>query len=175
MDTDNHLLLPDVDLSNDADDDAKVFLLHKDDPLSWTILPQVCDRIRLFCEHHSTDTDPEVLCEMLSPHFTAPHPLIDAVVAAWEMKLVGYLLASLDDWYGTKAVTVLQYQHDGGFAGITRDILTKGFAILEDWGRERDADYIQALVQDRKIVIAHKRFHHFKAHSLLMRRSIPKE
>lgn len=168
-------LLPDVNL-----EDTELLMLNKEDPRSWMLMPKVFAAIHDFCDKYDSDVDPVLLCRAIEIHFMAEKPLMMVLAVTSGVRLVGHLIASIEDWFGTRMVTVLQYRHEGVTLWgkkviVTRDMLSEGSELLENWGRQHNAEHIQALVKDKRVIVAYKRFHHFKAHSVLMRRAIPKE
>lgn len=150
----------------------RALLLRREDPLSWSLVPEVCERIRRFCELVGSDTPAEMLVQAYWQSFVQPKPLMIAGVALDDTGIVAHVLLVIEEWAGTRTATVFQHQHD---RPIPREELRRGFEAVLTWARSCGAMQFQGLALDRRVARIARQRYGFKEHRILMRRPIEPE
>ena len=148
----------------------KVFMLMRENRKHYYLLGQVLDRIEAFCREHDSDADPKSLSQRVEQDYVSEEPCFCLLVAEWNGKVSGHLLASLDTWMGRKFLTVVQMAIDK-HSGVPVAELRAGLDMLTSWGELNMAVGIQALVPPggahaRRL----RRFYGLQDHKILMRK-----
>lgn len=157
-----------------AADELRVIRLRDENPLAWALMPEALSRVRTFCRKYDSDADADLLCAHIKRNFDStsmPEPNLLLLVGVQGGRMVGHLLASLDEWCGSRHLSILQYEADQGVAppvGLMRAVLDQ----LGEWARQRGATAIQLLARNPALVRAFQRHYGFRVEKTLMRRSL---
>lgn len=125
----------------------KAVLLRRDDPLSWSLMPAVCDRIRRFCETVGADAPAEMMIQALQVQFVLERPEVICIVAVNEDGIMGHLLANLEHWGGKVHAHVLQLEIDDQSVPVAQKLAA--FRMLIGWARDHGAAGIQAFIPEK--------------------------
>lgn len=155
----------------------KAHRLHRDDRLSYAMLPAVLDRVMRFARERDSDASPEFLRRALVQHFASDDPSVVAFVAYDEAAhaVRGHVLVSRDKWCDSPPfVTVLQYLLD---ESVPFTWLREAFGLVEEFARETGATEIRCYAaqeydEDRRRARAFRAFHGFKEKRVLMTKPV---
>jgi hypothetical protein len=147
-------------------------VLSKDNPLAWALVPHALERIKRFSVKYETDTNPEVLADLIQQHFVSDKPLLLVIVAYRPGKGVfAHALACIDDITGSRFVTIMQLETDIPFKD--RAEVKRMWDQFKVWGLENGATEARIVTMDDNIhARMFQRYHGFKKHRISMRKSL---
>ena len=148
----------------------ETYALCSSDARSWSLFPYAAQRIARFAQKYDSDADVMMLIASLKQQFTHPRPMIQTVVLLNGDKSVdGHLLVSLEEWFGTRFATLVQYETD---IATPHNLTTPTLDWVEAWARENGAQFMQALALNDKIARAYSVFRGFDRNRIIMRKSL---
>jgi len=130
----------------------EVIPCHVSWPSTAAYMPAVLERVRGFARDYEPEQDVESLCRNLWMQWAAPGPMVVAVAAVAEGRVVGHLVVEVVRNDNT-VLHVRQYQMDQGCAlepARARQVL----GWLEEWGKAVGATAWATLVRDERRVRA---------------------
>ncbi len=147
----------------------RAHLLRREDALSWSLVPEVCQRIRRFCERVASDAPAELLVQTLWLNFVHATPQMIAFVGLDDSGLVGHALVSIEEWAGTRIATVLQYEVDHP---VPREEIRRCYGELVRWARSCGATQLQGLAINHRVARVLRQRYGFTERYVLMRRPL---
>jgi hypothetical protein len=149
----------------------RYFILRKDDPLSWALMPQAVERIRQFCVTFGTDTDPDQIADYIQKNFVMDDPMMVVMVGVEKGRGVfAHALACIDEITGSRFLTIMHMESEEPYRD--REALKAAFTELKIWGLKHGASQCQLVTSDEAHVRMFERFYGFKKHRVLMRLSL---
>lgn len=138
--------------------------------MAWAYLPLLLQRIRSFSQYHEGIGNPDALARAMEINFISDEPVLLAlIIVDDDGQVIAHALVSLDEWLGTKYITLQQYQTD---RAIPRDRINEGLRYIENWGRLRGAEEARAVVDGEKLQRAYKIFLGLKPYKMIMNKSL---
>jgi len=145
----------------------RVVLLQRDDPLSWQLMPVFCRRVARFCQRYGSEADVPLLLRAIEVNFTSEEPFCLGAVGLRGNRVVGHVFASVDDWFGVRFLTLVQFEID--VPGFDRHALRVAFSRILAWGKTKGCRKAQLLARDERLARYFKRVWGFKPDKILMR------
>lgn len=113
----------------------KVVLMHVSNPETHAFLRTALERVMTFVSMNDSDADPEILYAELAAAYFQPNPTTMMWVGADEDgAIVAHMVATIDNYYGGRFVTIHQLWKDPG-EEITTEQRAEMFGSLKEWGR----------------------------------------
>jgi GNAT superfamily N-acetyltransferase len=147
----------------------RAHLLRREDPLSWSLVPEACDRIRRFCERVGSDAPAEKIVAAYWQNFVHPAPQMIVFVCLDDSGVMAHALLDIEEWAGTRIATVLQYELDRPVPGGE---IRRCYAELVRWARSCGATQLQGLAINQRVARVLRQRYGFTEHRILMRRPL---
>lgn len=146
----------------------RVLAMRYSDPETWQYMPEVLQRIEMFCTTLDTDSDPEKMSQTARYNYVVENPLSLCLAAIHGGQVVGHLMAEFASWGGKEIVQVIQYELDHG---IRHDAIANGWSLIEEWAWQHnpDIEIFQVLAQERGTIEVFRRYG-FESKYVVMRR-----
>lgn len=138
---------------------------------AWRKMPELVSRVSRFIEGHGSAAEVTPMCEALVQHFAVANPALFALGFVSDGRLVGHILSQVEDFYGTRQITVLQYEVDHGNP-LPRRFREEALGELLKVARAAGATRILALCEDERVGRAHSIFHGFSRYCTVMTRPV---
>ena len=114
----------------------RVVLLHATDPQTHALLKPALDRVMEFTQANESDADTNILFAELSAAYFHQNPTTMTWVGVDDDgAIVAHMVATIDNYYGGRFVTIHQLWKDPG-EEITQEQRGKMFDSLFKWGRD---------------------------------------
>jgi hypothetical protein len=105
-----------------------------------------------FLGKHNLDPDPEVFWHYLANQMFQANPLALVVVAVEDGRVVGHLIAEVQDNYGFIIATVLQWEMDKGIHHMQKGkAIKEGWSILNGWAKMNNAKKIRGWAVNKDV------------------------
>jgi len=150
-----------------------VRILRRDHIDDWRWHPHVVARVVRFSEQYEPQANTSDLAVSIQQAFVLPDPALALMAFFRDEQLIGHMLIDRGTLYYRPIVRLHQYQIDHGVPPETRH---ESLRLLGEWaryagpdGNREPARFIEALVQDKRLVPLYQRFFKAKPHLLLMR------
>ena len=148
-------------------DRAAVHVLERDDwASSWALVPKALERIRRFAAVYDSYADTAIMVDGLQRTFASDKPLAKVLVYTVGEEVRGHLLATIENWFGTVFVTIVQYELDQPLDAEMREAC---FQWLEGWGRSMDAQFTQVLAEGDALPRVYERIGFERTKTILRR------
>lgn len=146
-------------------------ILHKDNPLSWTLLPEFLSRAIEFCRENDPDGDPDYLYTSIAKDFAEGGQDYCCIVGLVAGKVIGHGLVEIYTHHRKRIATVAQATIDPK-SGVE----IRAIDGLQDeavrWATERNCYRIQAFVKPGIRERWLKSLHGYKTYSVCMRKEL---
>lgn len=140
--------------------ERKIFMLTKSDPLSWRVMPQMLIRVAKFCEQYDTESNPQILCRLISHNFVIDNPTVIICAFMEDNEVVGHLLGIIWEWCGENQLTIWQYELDRPFP--LEEIQAK-WNWLKQWAKKtHSVAKVKALCHTPEVEKTFRIFYGFK-------------
>jgi hypothetical protein len=147
------------------------FILKKEDPLSWALLPHAIERVKRFCTTFGTDMNPDELAKLIQHHFVSDDPLMIVRVGVEKGRgIFAHALACIDEITGNRFLTIMHMESDEPYRD--REAIREAFTEFKIWGLKHGASQCQLVTPDEAHARMFERFYGFKKHRILMRLSL---
>lgn len=140
--------------------------------LRWA--PAVLERARRFCETYDSDADVEVMTAHLMAEMFAREPSHLILVGIQDEQAVGHLVALIEDFYGSRGVTVTQLMVDRE-AHVPREVFRLGMDVVEQWARSVGACRIGNWARNPAVARLFQRYGFEASERVLMRKPLATE
>jgi hypothetical protein len=146
-----------------------VVFMHKQDPLSWILMPTVLDRIRKFIEKYNCDGPADKMLPLIQQHFISDNPLILTLAGVENGEVWGHALVCIDALFDNRWMTILQTQID---RPMSKEVEKDTWDKLLAWGKSKGAKEVQLLTPSNNRALLFAKKYGFRTHRIQMRRSI---
>ena len=135
---------PDIDLSS-VRGPVTLHRFLPNDPVSWSLIPQLEQRIKNFCDEHHTDARSETLIQGVRAVFVNALPTGFMMGVLEGMVVVGHILAQFESYAEKRYILVYQAETDN----VNPDGVNAIWSQLKDWAIAIEAQEIR-VVTDRE-------------------------
>ena len=130
----------------------KVRLMHVTQAETHDLLREVLERVVTFTVSQESDADPNRLYSELSSAYFQPNPTMRMWVGVDDDgKVIAHLIATIDDYFGGKFVTIHQYWKDGGVEKLPSEEKKQFIEILKEFGRPFGCKDVRAHAINEKV------------------------
>lgn len=143
--------------------------LHRAEAWAWAYMPQALARVRAFRANYEHYGDVERLVRVIEAHFLTDDPDVLLIVGVEDGKVMGHMLLTLDEWLGSKFVTIQQYEVD---VALPREELRAHLALVETWARHKGAGEIRIIAEGPVRERAYRAFYGFEGGKTLMSKKV---
>lgn len=151
--------------------EQRYFILHRDSPLSWALMPYAIERIKKFCVDYGTDLNPEIVADLVQQNFISDSPKIMIIVGYQkDVGIFCHVMGVIDDITGNKFLTILQFKSDIPFDD--KEQVAKMWKKLQAFGLKHGAKEAQLITASDKLVKVFDEKYGFKLHRYLMRKDL---
>ncbi len=148
--------------------DLEILELRMSEFRAWALFPYAAKRCADFCAKYDSDADPAEMVKQVQQAFMYPGQA-SLLVLLRDGRTVGHLLVTMENWFGTKMATVIQYETD---EPVPRAVQMGWLEWFEDWARERGAKFFQCLTRNEDLARVFQRYG-YKRERILMRKPLP--
>lgn len=149
--------------------DLEAVVLSADDQRSWGYFPYAIYRIASFAREHDSDADVGMMVTQLKISFVRPDGPASIILLLDDGQVIGHLLTTIEEWFGTKFATIVQYSLD---KPCPRNFTILALEEVERWAKSRGATFVQCLALDDKRARAFSVFHGFTKNRIVMRKAL---
>jgi hypothetical protein len=114
------------------------------------LLRQLCERIELFCANYESDADRDILFEQVTKNYFDASPRMLFLVAEEDGKVVAHLVAQIEEYYGARYVSIIQYWRDKGIR-IPDEMKADAFRQLIHWGKMMATDKVRIWARNEEV------------------------
>ena len=150
----------------------RIIMLSPDKDVAWKVMPEVLRRMARFCAAQDTESDPEILCDVVKKDFVeADDKRNFAIMVALDPddQVIGHLLALRETYCKKQYINVLQFALD---KGIPAGLLQAAFTKLEDWGNLHMAVEVRAWVKTEAQARRLQIFYGFERYRIQLRKEL---
>lgn len=134
------------------------------------LLFEYLQRIKSFCERYGTDADVIVMMEYITGMYYNKTPsMMLFVIVDEDEKIIAHALVSIEDFFGSKYINILQYERDEKFPG---DEKKKFFDFITEWGLTNGADRIKIQARNEAVAGLFEKYGFSRSERVLMERII---
>jgi hypothetical protein len=128
-----------------GDDRFEIRSLTAEDAAGWALMPFAMYRIAQFVKNYDSDADPAMMLAHLKLEFSNPKPRMLVLVLLEDGAMRGHLLAGIEEWFGSRFATVVQYETD---TPVPLDLTREAFGAVEEWGKSHGCKAMRAITRN---------------------------
>jgi hypothetical protein len=147
----------------------KTHLLHRANPLSWSLMPEVCGRIAKMADEIGSDFPGVVLGSALQQHFASERPQVAAIAGLTEAGVIGHALIETAQWGGKLVCNVRQLKLD---ETVPLEDLDAAFGVIQGWARQNGCDELRAFALTEPLARLFRIRYAFETKGVVVGRSV---
>lgn len=129
----------------------KIIIVHASTPGARSYFRCALDRIVDFCRKYESEADPELMYSEVCRNFFLENPSMVVFVGLNERgAIVAHLLAAIEEYFGNRRVTVLQYWKDHG-ESIGLDQKAEVLEAVAQWGQRCGATEMKIYARNEQV------------------------
>jgi len=136
------------------------------------LIKRLWDRVSEFCRRYESESDREILFEeMMANYFNSNPRMLMFVCLDDEENIVGHLIATIDEYYGSKFITIHQYWKDPGIK-IPDNLKAEVFIALGRWGELCGTDKVRVWARNSTVANLFEKYGFERDKKIIMNASI---
>lgn len=152
-----------------AEGALEVLVLTCTDARAWAYWPIGAKRVADFCVKYDTDADPMLMVAQLRTAFVQPKSNAYILLLLEDGNVIGHLLVTLEEWFGTRIASIVQYELD---KTIPRSMANETLRCVEDWARQAGAAFVQCMARNEAVARTFSTYFNFKRERVMLRKSL---
>ena len=152
--------------------DVKIEWVHASQGNLARLLPDALKRIGQFVDKYDLDANPDLLIMHIAHQAALPRPENVILVSIADGKVVGHLVAAVDNYFGSSFVVITQLEVDKGI-NIGRATFDKGLEYIDDWARNLGISKQRIWARNEAVSRIFTRYGYRSTGKVLMERDVP--
>jgi hypothetical protein len=111
------------------------------------VIRKAWDRINEFCQKYESEADLDILFEDVMQNYFSSSPRMLIFVLLDNEEIVAHMLVTLDEYYGSRFITIQQYWKDPGVK-IPMEIRIAVFQKMGQWGKDNGVSQLRIWAKD---------------------------